>query len=252
MTLKIEHVRPSPTVEAHSAQGWHATLLKRPLWQLILGALVLMLILGILAFAILRPIQVLPRIRLAPGYSLIDQNGNVVTSEDMRGTLTLYTFMYTRCTTPQCQRTWQTLREIERRLPETNIGDIPFRFVIISVDPEHDTPERLKAFARRSGVDEERWLFLTGTDPRLLRYIIGGGFEVYYKQEDDGKFKLDTAYILVDGWGIIRGEYRYQTLVPDTDRIVRHIGVLVEEIQKAKGAAKIAYEAAHLFLCYAQ
>ena len=57
--------------------------------------------------------------------------------------------------------------------------------------------------------------------------------------------------MLVDGWGIIRGKYRYQVAVSDADRILRHIGVLAEEVQKATGANKLIYEAAHLFLCYA-
>ncbi|MCS7040866.1 MAG: hypothetical protein NZP34_14765, partial [Caldilineales bacterium] len=61
----------------------------------------------------------------------------------------------------------------------------------------------------------------------------------------------DPVYILVDGWGIIRREYRYRTLTPDVDRIVRHIGVLAEEVRNSRGAARLAYEAAHLFLCYA-
>lgn len=56
--------------------------------------------------------------------------------------------------------------------------------------------------------------------------------------------------MLVDGWGIIRGKYRYQVRVPDSERIVRHITVLAEEVQKSKGANKLIYEAAHLFLCY--
>jgi hypothetical protein len=38
--------------------------------------------------------------------------------------------------------------------------------------------------------------------------------------------------------------------VPDADRILRHIGVLAEEVQKATGVNKLIYEAAHLFLCY--
>jgi len=124
--------------------------------------------------------------------------------------------------------------------------------VVVSFDPQHDTPARLRAFAREQQVDLNRWSFVTHPDPVRLRYVIGGGFEVYYAPTEDGEFEFDTAYILVDGWGIIRGEYRYQTLVPDTDRIVRHLGVLAQEIREAKGAAKVAYEAAHLFLCYAQ
>ncbi len=234
------------------AAVWPFPLSRQPLWRLIVGGMAAVFLFGIIAFATLKPIQVLPRIRVAPGFSLIDQDGNAVTSEDMRGGLTLYTFTYTRCQEPQCETIINTMKEVERRLPETQLGDIPFQFVVLSIDPEYDTPARLRAYAEELGVDLSRWTFLTGTSARRMRYIIGGGFEVYYAPREDGTFEFDPAYILVDGWGIIRGEYRYQTLVPDTDRIVRHIGVLVEEIQKAKGAAKIAYEAAHLFLCYAQ
>lgn len=231
---------------------WPSALSRQPLWRLILGGIGALFVLVIVAFATLKPIQVLPRIRLAPGFSLVDQDGNTVTSEDMRGSVALYTFTYTRCRDPQCERLIKTMKEVEDRLPEAQLGDIPFQFVVISMDPEHDTPERLRAYARELGVDLKRWKFLTGEDARKMRYIIGGGFEVYYAPRDDGTFEFDPAYILVDGWGIIRGEYRYQTLVPDADRIVRHIGVLAEEIQKSRGAAKVAYEAAHLFLCYAQ
>ena len=42
-----------------------------------------------------------------------------------------------------------------------------------------------------------------------------------------------------------------EVAVSDADRILRHIGVLAEEVQKATGANKLIYEAAHLFLCYA-
>lgn len=237
------------TVHAHV---WSIPFPRRPVWRYLLGGMVAVIVVGILAFATLKPIRVLPRIRLAPGFSLIDQDGNRLTSEDLRGTLTLYTFTYTRCRSAQCESILNTMKEVDRRLPETQLGDLPFRFVVISFDPEHDTPERLREFGRSLGVDMRRWTFATGTDAKRLRYVIGGGFEVYYAPREDGTFEFDTAYILVDGWGIIRGEYRYQTLVPDTDRIVRHIGVLAEEVRKAKGAAKVAYEAAHLFLCYAQ
>ena len=36
----------------------------------------------------------------------------------------------------------------------------------------------------------------------------------------------------------------------DADKIIRHLDVLAEEVRNAKGAATLAYEAAHFFLCY--
>ena len=94
------------------------------------------------------------------------------------------------------------------------------------------------------------WKFATTADVELLKHIIGGGFEAYYQQKEDGSYSFDPKFVLVDGWGIIRGEYRYQTLTPDTDRILRHMRVLAEEVRNSQGSATLAYEAAHYFLCY--
>ena len=53
-----------------------------------------------------------------------------------------------------------------------------------------------------------------------------------------------------DGTGVIRGEYRYQTLASDADKLVHHVDILAAEVRNASGATAVAYEAAHLFLCY--
>jgi protein SCO1/2 len=121
----------------------------------------------------------------------------------------------------------------------------------ISFDPERDTPDVLKAYAESVGADPAIWQFTTLADPAMMKFVIGGGFETYYEPNEDGSFSFDPAFVLVDGWGIIRGEYRYQTMDSDTERILRHLGVLAEEVINSQGANSVAYEAAHYFLCYA-
>ncbi len=209
------------------------------------------MVLGAAAFKIFQPVQVVPRIRLAPGFSLIDQNGNRLTNEDLRGQIVLYNFIYTRCPEP-CANLTQTMQEIQARLDEAELGGIPMTFVTISFDPEYDTPEMLNKYAESIGVDSSQWKFTTTQDASLLKHIIGGGFEAYYTPKEEGGFRFDPKFVLVDGWGIIRGEYRYQTLTPDTDRILRHTRVLANEIHNSQGTASLAYEAAHFFLCYSQ
>ncbi len=211
--------------------------------------LVILLVGAAMAFKIFQPVQVVPRIRLAPGFSLIDQDGQRLTNEDLRGKFVIYTFSYTRCPAP-CYQLDQTMLEIQQRLNEVELGDIPVAFVTISFDPAYDTPAVLRAYADGIGADTGRWRFATASDPALLKHIVGGGFEVYYQPKDDGSFAFDPRFVLVDGWGIIRGQYRYRTVTPDTDRILRHLGVLAAEVRNSKGAATLAYEAAHLFLCY--
>jgi protein SCO1 len=217
----------------------------------ILIAVLVLVVAAPLAFAIFQPIQVLPRIRLAPGFSLIDQDGNRVTSEDMRGSFVLYDFTYSQCPEP-CANLDATMRQVQDRVGEIDLGDVPLRLVTISFDPERDTQEVLLEKAQAVGADPAVWQFATVENPSLLKTIIGGGFEDYYAQNEDGSFTFDPKFVLVDGWGTIRGEYQYRSSVPEADRIIRHIGVLSDEVQKSTGAASVAYEAAHLFLCYAK
>lgn len=223
--------------------------MKRKLLLAVLIVVPTLCIASVLAFSIFRPIQVLPRIRLSPGFSLTDQDGQRLTNEDLRGKIVLYSFGCAHCGPPGPQST-QTMREVQDRLDEVDFGEIPFKMVTISFDPEHDTPDVLRAYAEEAGADPDLWCFVTG-DPTRLKHILGGGFEVYYEPNEDGSFAFDQVFVLVDGWGIIRGDYRYLTVAADTDRILRHIGVLVEEVQQSEGSARLAYEAAHFFLCYA-
>ncbi len=212
----------------------------------VLGALLA----GLAYFIIAQPVQVLPRIRLAPAFSFVDQSGTRLTSEDLRGSFTLYDFSYTSCP-PPCGHLDDTMRTVQDRLGEVDLGDISVRLVTISVDPQHDTPDRLADYARRVGADPDVWTFVTSTDPKLLKTIVGSGFGAYYEPKDDGTIALDPKFVLVDGAGTIRGEYRYLLEPPDPDRILRHLGVLADEVRNAQGANAVAYEAAHLFLCYA-
>lgn len=214
-----------------------------------LYASVAILVLGAIAFKVFQPIQVVPRIRLAPGFSLVDQDGERLTNEDLRGQFVLYNFSYSRCT-ENCDGINHTMQEVQDRIGEAELGGIPITFVTISFDPDYDTPGVLNAYAHSLGADTDQWKFATTGDVDLLKHIVGGGFEAFYSQLDDGSYTFDPKFVLVDGWGIIRGEYRYQTLTPDTDRILRHIQVLAEEVQNSQGTTSLAYEAAHFFLCY--
>jgi protein SCO1/2 len=210
-----------------------------------LGLLVIP-ILGAMAFAIFQPIQVLPRISLAPGFSFVDQHGERLTSDDMRGNLTFYTFMHTSCEEP-CPNPVEGLKTIESVVEALETDTLPVEYVAISFDPENDTPERLAQFAESHGVDTERWHFVTG-DERQLKNVIGAGFGVYYEQADDGTFKFDPRIVFVDGWGIRRAVYRTES--PPPEIIERDLNLIMSEFNNSEGLNRIAYEAAHLFLCY--
>ena len=201
-----------------------------------------------MAFTIFEPIQVLPRMRLGPGYALMDQNAQAFSSEDVRGDVVLYTFGYSGCG-ERCDHMDDTVREVRGRLGEIDLGDVDVRFVTMTFDPENDTPDVLSSMALEKGADGDEWRLVTG-EPAHMENVLRSGFRTWYEPRDDGSIAFDPTLILVDGWGVIRGEYRYQTLASDADKIIRHLDVLAEEVRNSKGAASLAYEAAHFFLCY--
>jgi len=214
-------------------------------WRLIY-AFAAIPIIAVIAFATLRPIQVLPRITLSPGFALTDQNNARLTNEDLRGRITLYNFTYTNCTAP-CPQTSAVMRTLQNELSTLDTNGIPVSLVTISFDPARDTPEKLRAYAQQFGADAATWRIATG-DATRVKYALGGGFNLFYELKSDGTFEFDPLFVLVDGWGIIRAYYK--TATPTTERLMRDIRLVVQEARNSDGAAKYAYEAAHLFLCY--
>jgi len=191
---------------------------------------------------------VLPRIGLAPGYSLVDQRGTQFTSESTRGRLTLYTFAPTDCGT-RCDSINATMAEVTQRVPdEVDLGTTEFIGVTIALDAG-PTVAVLEEAAAVSGADGVDWRWIGGEET-AVRNVVGRGFDRFYETEADGNIRFDPAFVIVDGAGVIRGEYRYQTVAGDADKLVHHVDILAEEIRYADGPAGVAYEAAHLFLCY--
>lgn len=84
-----------------------------------------------------------------------------------------------------------------------------------------------------------------GGTRRQLDNVVGLGFR---RSSDPDDFR--PGYAIVDGAGLVRGEYRYQTLTGDADKLVRHIGVLGSELRNRSRFNSFVYEAAHAFQCY--
>jgi protein SCO1/2 len=210
------------------------------------GVLLGLLLLVIVNFAIFQPVKVVPRLGLAPGYALVDETGSSLTSEDMRGKVVIYTTGYTGCE-DGCYPTDSIFGELQTRLDEAELGEVPVRLVTLTVDPERDTPEVLAAASRDAGADPGIWTFATG-DPAALKTLIGTGFELYYGRADDGALEYRPGFMIVDGNGILRREYRWG--IPSVDGLLKDLRVIAREANASEGASRLAYEAAHLFACY--
>jgi protein SCO1 len=225
------------------------TGLTRPsLWY----ALLALALAALLAFALFKPILVLPRMGLGPGFLLTDQDGARLTNEDLRGHIVLYNFTYTACDTP-CPATGAIMRAVQEQLPTMATQNLPVTLVTLSFDPDRDSAAQLRGYAARYGANSAIWRLATG-DATALKYIIGGGFGVYYQANPKAtigdRFTFVPTFVLVDGAGLIRAKYR--TAAPDLAILQRDIELVAKEAAESTGAARLVYEAAHLFVCYPQ
>lgn len=221
-------------------------LTRPPLWTLGI-ALLLLILVGTLWFNIARPVIVLPRITLAPGYLLESATGDTLTSGDRLGHMTLYSFTHATCMQADCPQSAADIAQVRAGLAAWLPADSTLDIVTISLDPTHDTPAVLAALAAEHAAPGRiGWHWLTG-DAERVRYVVGGGFELYYRAGADG-VQFTPRYVLVDEFGMIRA--RYFDAIPDPAIVERDVRFLISEHQNSRGAGRLAYEAAHLFACY--
>ncbi len=205
-----------------------------------------LLVISILWFTTARPIVVLPRMRLSPGYGLQDVSGNLVTSDQQRGLLTLYSFAYTRCG-DECHSMYAALQEIDAALAGQPTRQPRLQFITITVDPARDTPEALAAFPLPFDPKTVQWRWLTSSQERV-KAVAGGGFEVLVQPRQDDSLFLTPRLVLVDGAGVVRASFEGSQI--DSRNILAQLALLYKEIERSQGANRLAYEAAHFFACY--
>jgi protein SCO1 len=104
-----------------------------------------------------------------PAFELRDQTGAVVTQDALRGHVVIASFIFTRCPTV-CPLMTMKMRRVQDRTMDERDG---IKLISFSVDPTHDTPEVLAAYAAGHGADPARWRFLTG-DAEVIRRIADG------------------------------------------------------------------------------
>src|SRR5260370_32839566 len=136
-----------------------------------------------------------------PNLPVVTQDGKTLKFYDdvIKGKIVLISFIYTNC--PDiCPLTTARLTQVEDQLGGIVGRDI--FFVSMTVDPERDTPERLKEFATAFGIGPG-WLFLTGKpeDIRAINYKLGDRSrrlsdhrnEIVLGNDATGEWQRDTA-----------------------------------------------------------
>lgn len=88
------------------------------------------------------------------------EEGKTIQLKELKGKTLVMVMIYTTCKAA-CPRLVADMRNIEKEIPKELLSNI--NFVLVSIDPETDTPEKLKAFAIENYMDDEQWTFLQGS-----------------------------------------------------------------------------------------
>lgn len=89
------------------------------------------------------------------------QDNEDIELKDLQGKVVAMVMIYTSCQAA-CPRLVADMRNLEKQIPEDKKDDV--QYVFVSIDPEVDTPKRLKDFAIENKMDDEKWLFLRGSE----------------------------------------------------------------------------------------
>ena len=108
----------------------------------------------------------------APDFALVNQLGEPVRLSDLRGRVVAITFLYTSCP-DVCPIITTRFGEVYDKLGDARAK---VALVVVTVDPERDTPERLRQYLEAQGL-QDKLLFLTGSraemEPVWLAYFVG-------------------------------------------------------------------------------
>lgn len=149
-----------------------------------------------------KPAPELPKLFPVPETQLVDETGKQVNLSSMKGSVTVYDFIFTSCT-GTCPIMTNNMRELTPKVPK----DAPVRFVSISVDPTRDTPAVLADYAKRNRNDS-RWTFLTGDRQAILDLSVKGFKLAAGEPMPGGEALLHSSkFAVADKDGVIRGYY---------------------------------------------
>jgi protein SCO1/2 len=147
----------------------------------------------------------------APPTKLVDSAGKRFDIGALRGKVVLVSFVYTTCN-GVCPATTQTLCRVQKALKDAKLWGTSVAFVSITLDPERDTPEVLRRYAKLFGADVPAWHFLTGPRADVEGVIADWG--MWVKTVPGGALDHPSRIFLLDPRGREREIYNLEFLRP--------------------------------------
>lgn len=142
----------------------------------------------------------------------------------------LITFFYTNC--PDiCPTTIIDLQNLQQSMEEEGITEDQYFIVSVTLDPTHDTEERILQYKEAFGISSDNWLFLRGSEKEIRGFT--KSFHFVFEKNKDGFLTHSTSMYIVDSMNQIRS--KHDMAVGDkkvnNEEIIRHFIQLIKEAE---------------------
>ena len=137
----------------------------------------------------------IPILKPVPEFSFINQDGDPFTEKDLNDKITVLDFIFTSCAGP-CPIMTHNMTGLYRSFSQVE----EVQFVSITVDPDVDTQDILKQYAKINGVNDDRWQFIT-SNIEAIKDLKKNGFMLYAEELPRGHA---IKFVLIDQNGQIR------------------------------------------------
>lgn len=158
-----------------------------------------------------------------PDFNFLNQDSVPLTQEFFKDKIYVANFFFTHCPSicPTMQR--NLLKAYEKYKDNNQIA-----FLSHSIDFKYDSPSVLKDYARKLGVIDDKWQFVTGSKASI--YGISEDYMVYTKEDANapGGYDHQGYLVIIDPDKRIRGAYD-GTDEEQVSKLLDDIDVLLEE-----------------------
>ena len=148
-----------------------------------------------------------------PSLKFVDSRGKTMELDELRGKPVLVSLIYTGCS-DTCPVIIENLH-LAVKVAQESFGEGSFNTITVGFDAKHDTPQRMRSFARTHGVDLPNWRFLSGDQAEIQKLAKAIGFTI---SPSAGGFDHTAQISVVDASGkiyqqILGNEFATPTVV---------------------------------------
>jgi protein SCO1/2 len=137
-------------------------------------------------------------------FKFTNQEGENISLEDLKGKVWVANFIFTNCETV-CPPMTAHMTELQNKMKAEGLDA---EIISFSVDPENDTPEKLKEFAAPYSISFGNWSFLTGYTQKEIEDFAKDSFKTIVKKPSSNDQVIHgTSFYLIDQNGIVMKDY---------------------------------------------